>query len=272
MSTKTIDLDPGVHMSVPVTLLEPHPIIQRNFKQAHADHIRANFDAHAFGELTITKVGGKSKKYYVTNGQHRLWAVLALFGTDQEVPCNLSKDQSLADLAKHCLITNAGKAWTALERWHLRVIAREQNVLEIEAILHRFELHVDGSSREGVVRAVAALEALHKQGAYAHLERVIKILTRSYSRDYQAFDANILRGLGFFLRTFGPDLDEARLVQRITKSGGPAQLLSHARNLAEITGTTVTAAMAERLRMMYNKGLRNNQLKPRAVVAKRRNP
>lgn len=272
MSTTTIDLDPGVHMSVPIELLEPHPILQRHFRQAHADHIRANFDAHAFGELTITPVGGKSKKYYVTNGQHRLVAVLALFGTNQEVPCNLSKEQSLADLARHCLISNAGKAWTRLENWPLRVIARERNVLEIEAILHRFELHIDGSSREGVVRAVAALEALHKQGAYAHLERVIKILTLSYGRNHEAFDANILRGLGSFLRTFGPDLDEVRLVQRMTKSGEPVQLLSHARNLAEITGTTVTAAMAERLRMMYNKGLRNNQLKPRIAVPKRRNP
>lgn len=261
MNATTVNLDPGSHMSVPIRLLEPHPIIQRTFKQAHSDNMRANFDAHAFGELTITPVGGKSKKYYVTNGQHRLAAVLALYGTDQEVPCNLSKGQSTADLAKHCLVTSSSKAWTRLEEWPLRVIARERLVLEIEAVLHRFDLHVGSSSQDGVVRAVVALEALHKQGAYAHLERVIKTLTRSYGRSHEAFDANILRGLGLFLRTFGPDLDDERLVQQMSKNGGPMQMLAHARQLAEITGVPVARALGERIRMAYNKGLRNNQLK-----------
>ena len=78
---------------IPVRLLLVHPVVQRaTFSESWARRIAKFFDPDKFGVLECVPVGGRSKKFHVFDGQHRLYAARLYLGADQLVPCHVYAD------------------------------------------------------------------------------------------------------------------------------------------------------------------------------------
>src|SRR5262245_19515639 len=154
--------------------LDVHPKIQRPFIPKHAQDIADNFDPDAFKPLDVVQ---SRARYLVFEGQHRLAAARIALGEDQRVPCHVHEECPLEDQARIALAQRRSKAWTKIDQWAVRVIAKEEIPLKIEAVLVRHGLKVVRTIAPGVVQAVATLELIWtRYGGEVTLERVLNIL------------------------------------------------------------------------------------------------
>lgn len=242
-------------------LLIKHPKVQRGrFSQSHADQIAADFDPDLFGELTVVPVGGRSKKFYVIDGEHRRVAALKALGPGQELPCDLYETLELCRQAEIFLGRNSYLGMTPLSRWPSRVLAKHPDVLDIEDVLHKRGLRVAEDTRDGVVRAVVALQNIYKSVGRDGLARVLDVLGNAYGKQQEAYEATMLRGLAWFLKVHGESLDDKHLSHKLSKNGGPARFIGQSRDFAKLANISVIRAAANRLVGIYNKGRRTNLL------------
>src|SRR5262245_12652603 len=79
--------------------LQPHPLIQRKFKEHFARGIRDAFNPDKFGHPVAIPRDGH---YLVWEGQHRVWALRELYGDNERCPCDVIPEDTpievLADL------------------------------------------------------------------------------------------------------------------------------------------------------------------------------
>src|SRR5262249_22857092 len=135
-------------------------------------------------------------RYLVFEGQHRLSAARIALGEDQRVPCHIHAEAPLEQQARMALGSRNSLRWTKIEEWGVRVIAREEIPVKIEAILHRHNLRVDlNPTTPGTVHAVGALEQSYKRyGGEGTLDRTLAILGAAWGLDVHAYEGTLILG------------------------------------------------------------------------------
>lgn len=237
--------------------LRVHPKVQRGFKKKWAEHIAANFDPDAFGEIYVTRA---AKGYLIWDGQHRVAAAKIALGEKQKVYCRVY-DLDTADVADRSLKLNDAKRWMALDRFGLRVISGEPTALAIKKTLGKYGLCVGRSRGPAVVQAVTACDwVFTKAGGAETLDWVVRILNGAWGRDPDAYDQRLLRGAALVCNRYNGDIHDADLQDKLSKQGGPGRLLGRARDLAKAAGESVPRAVAEVITNEYNKGRRTTRL------------
>jgi uncharacterized protein DUF6551 len=239
--------------------LVPHPLIQRPYDKAWAEQIAEQFDPDKFGQLEVIPY---REKYRVFYGQHRLAAARMRFGDDQKVPCHVH-DAGLTIEAQATLVLGLDrvKGWTRIQTWRVRALAKDPQVVAIQAILEEQGLVVENNAKKGVVRAVSALESVYRHSGAPGLTRVLTILSQAYQREPDAYDAILLKGVGLLVSTVGAKLDDADLIRKMSRESGAGRLAASARDYAKSSGLSTERAMAHRLVTLYNKNRRKDLLK-----------
>lgn len=241
------------HEWIALDQLQPHPEIQRAFVQSHAASIAAKFDPESFGELYVVKADSGGG-YLIWDGQHRAWAARKALGEDQQVYCRVYEGEDAKTLAGRSLRLNAQLSWMPIDRYKLRVRSGEWRAQTIHGILHRKGLKAGNSQDDGVVAAVAALDwIMDKAGGPPTLTRVIDILFAAWGDDRNAYHGSLIRGLALVCNRYGDKLDDADMVERLVKSGGPARMVGRGRDRAKFDGRTVPYSMGEVIVSEYNK-------------------
>lgn len=256
----------GTKQMIPLKDLEPHPLAQRRFDAAHAAQIAKHFDPALLGIITVAKT--KRGKLWVVDGQHRAKGALQWLDGDtaQCIECSVIEVEDDAEGAHLFLGLNDHKAVRTLDKFMVRVVAREPNAIAVVAILGQAGLRVDRNRSEGVVQAVDACETLlRRQRGDMLLARVIHVLKTAWGMDTDAYHAQLIRGLGLLLAKYGNAVHDEELVRKIAKRGGPLGLIGRARDHHNATGMSVAAAMCEVIRSEYNKGRRVERLEERAA-------
>lgn len=246
--------------------LKPHPLAQRRLDMRHAEKIAGDFDPALFGELTvaITKRGTQ----WIIDGQHRHYGALKFLNGEaqQQVACRVVEVEDDAEAARLFLGLNTHKSVHTLDRFKVRVIAKDPIALGVVAILARYNLIVSETNHEGHVRAVDACESLLIRASGALLlDRVIRVLNRTWGREADAFNGQLIRGLGLLLAKYNGSVDDAELIKKLAKKSGPLSLLGRARDLKVAIGGSMAQAVAEHIRGEYNKGRRTEKLEDKAA-------
>lgn len=246
--------------------LKPHPLAQRRLDMRHAERIASDFDPALFGELTvaITKRGAQ----WIIDGQHRHYGALTFLNGDgkQQVACRVVEVEDDAEAARLFLGLNTHKAVQALDKFKVRVIAKDSIALGVVTVLDRYGLCMSITRGEGTVQAVEACETLfcRDHGALL-LDRVIRVLNRTWGRDPDAFNGQLIRGLGLLLARYNGSVDDEELVRKLAKKSGPLSILGRARDLKNAIGGSIAQAVAEHIRGEYNKGRRTEKLEDKAA-------
>jgi len=246
--------------------LEPHPQAQRKLDQAHADRIAADFDPALFGTITVAET--KKGRLWIVDGQHRRSAALSFLNGDgaQTVKCNVIEVEDDAEAARLFLGLNRHKTVLTLDKFLVRVTAKDVNAIGIVTILKRYGLRVERTRATGVVQAVDALESvfIRQRGALL-LERAIRLLNTTWGVDPDAYHGTIIRGLGLLLFKFGTAVDDEELSRKLAKAGGPLHLIGRSRALRAAMGISAAQAVYECIKTEYNKGRRSGGLEEKAA-------
>lgn len=226
------------------------------------ERIETNFNPALVGTLAVSE---RSKtKFAVIDGQTRAEGMRRAGKT--EAPCLVYHGLSLAEeAALFSLFQTERRGMTSANRFNAQVVAKDPTALAIAEILDGLGFLIGVSSARNVIGAVAAVEYCYHgaktgRGAkkIADAELLVKVLETIKGAwptlPDTARNAQMIRGLGFFLANQGKDANLERLVQRLSKVQ-PSELATRAQQLREGRGMSANspAYLAEAIEAQYRK-------------------
>lgn len=126
----------------------------------HIEKIAAAFDWHMFFVIGVSERDDGSR--WVYDGQHRVTAVLQVFGPDQLVPALVSRGLSRSDEAKLFYSPQVNRLPVSpLSRFKAQLERNEPAAKEILAITERNGFSISNASTGGVIKAISALEGCY---------------------------------------------------------------------------------------------------------------
>jgi len=246
------------HKFIAVGNIEVHPTVQRPFQESNSKKLVADFSPDSFEDLCVTENPNKKDSYYVFVGQHRRAAAHEMYGSDFEVPCKVYNGFTEEQLAKIQYDLSVGpKSWNAIDAFGLKVKKGEIAALEIKGVVEANGLHVDATKNRGAVWAVSALQSVYSRDGKTGLNRTLKILHEAWNRDPDAYQSNIIRGVGMLVHRYNGEMDDSNMVTVMKKQTDAAGLLGRARSASKINSVSVAASVAELLAKAYNSKKKN---------------
>lgn len=250
MTTKTTK---AKHVSLHLRDLKVHPRVQRKFRPGWARYLRDNFDPDKFGEIAVVQVGDD---YFVFDGQHRCWAAREALGENQQLPCLVYSDMTTERQADLFLGRNQTKALRAMDKFKVALIAgpeTHRTECRIAEIVRSLGLEIAEASAPNRIRSVAALVKVFGYGENTFLQTLL-VIREAWAKEADAYDGNVLKGIGYFLHHFGAAIPDHDLARKLQRSGGPNRLIGGARDRAKAQGVSVERAAAEWVLAVFNKG------------------
>lgn len=253
----TAKITKASHSKIVASLLEPHPKVQRKFQQNWAQQIHDQFDIDKLGELAVVKNG--DGKYYVFDGQHRLWATKKKMGDTQIIPCLVYHDMPLSRQAELFLGRNNAKGVKIYDKYQQGILAGRASEMDIDAIVKELGLKVGINKHPRTIMAVGALMQAYSKYGRTNLKATLSILNQAWGTDKDAFDNVLIRGMSMFLKRYWHDkskMDPESLVHKLQRLAGPAGMIGKIKDRARMDGTTLQKAGAEEILRAYNRGMK----------------
>ena len=225
-------------------------ISQRTFRPHWARQILSEFNLEDLGCLTVNHVG---EWYWVTDGQHRLWALKKWLGeyAGQTIQCWVYDDLSEKEEAELFDRLNTIKAVSAFDRFKVRLTAEREEETNINAVVRLKKLKVSRQKGEGAISCVGTLAKVYRLGP--------DFLSRDLDITYQSFgdsglDADILNGLGVLVSRYDGRLDDKRAIRALESlRGGVNAIRNRAETLRQQTGASRSHCIAAAALETYNR-------------------
>lgn len=231
---------------------------QRPFQESHAKKIAAEFDTDKFDPPVITKPNGQGH-YHIVEGQHRVWAVRALFGDEEKLKCRMVNATDPKRAAEIFLGINAGrKAVKPVPQFQVAVTAGREPQTTINKLVAKLGYRIQASKVDFSISAVRALVHVHDRQGYDVLHATLLVLKNSWGGDVTAFQGDLIKGYAVFINEF-PHVLPTRMADVMPKAFSPNQLLAAGRLYAEQHRVPLLEGLSETLRGKYNRGLKENQ-------------
>lgn len=234
---------------LPVSVLSVDPDLQRGQDARRVAKIEAEFDEGALGVITVSQRG--TGTLHVVDGQHRVAAARLARGEDFKMPARVFTGLSTEEEARLFRLLNNTAKPTAVDLFRIRVLEGDPVAVEIDRILGKHGWRIYLQTADGFFAATAAAERVYRADPEA-VEHAISTVTRAWGKDRSGADGRIFEGIGMLFARYGDLLDQQDLVDRLSRSGTPGQLIGKARGLRELIGGTLTSALAEIVVEMYN--------------------
>jgi hypothetical protein len=255
---------------IKVNDLRVDPDVQRSLRTAYVDKLAREFDEGKLGALSVATAGSNGHfHYHVCDGQHRVAAMRKLGLGERKVLCINYGPLSKKDQATLFLGLNDSKKVRAFDTFRVRVQEGDPTATGIVSILDEVGLALSDQKTDGAVRAVIQLEAIYsgralrlKDGPFPHALRwTLSTLKDAWGYEANAFDGELIEGLGLVMLRFGDRVDRDRFGKKLAAyPGGPRALIAKSRAWKDLKGTTLKNATAELLVSVYNAQLRVNAL------------
>jgi hypothetical protein len=247
-----------------VSLLNVDPIVQRATDPIRCAAMAKKFDLDATGVLTVNQ--RSDGKYFVVDGAHRRGAAIAA-EYDGKLNCIVHDELPTHREAALFLSLNESKLVSAIDKFRIRVLARDEDATTINDIIEHYGWHVASGTSTGCFAAVAAIEkvqngsgVLNGERKYDHLVgSSLQCITQAWGHNYAGAHAAIIGGLGQLFARFGGDIDHVKLTAEMAKVR-PVEMVAKAKQIKDGQGGTISAAMAKVLVGLHNKGRRTNRL------------
>lgn len=232
---------------VPLARVKVNPLAQREQVQARIDKLVAEFDPEQLGFPTVNL---REDHYWVIDGAHRIEALKQWLGEweAQQVQCQTYEGLSEEEEAEVFLKLNDTLTVQAYAKFRIGVQAGREDEVEVDRIVRQCLLRVSQDKGDGAIGAVGTLMRVYRRGGPQTLARTLLIIRDAYGD--AGLEASVIDGIGLLCNRFNGELDDVRLVERLSKShGGVNGLLGKAENLRKSTGNVrahcVAAAAVE---------------------------
>lgn len=263
-NTKLSNRKPSKVRAVPIAQMRVPPalIVQREFRQAHADHLCANMDPNKLGYPIVNLRDGI---YWLVDGQHRV-AALKMWDpsiVDTNLDCEVYENLTNAEMADIFLGRGDSKHIPTYDKFHVSCTAGHEREL---AIKRAVEVNGQKFSRSHVsgISAVGSLAKVYDTSGEAVLNQVIRTIRGGFEGDPLGFERSVIEGLGLVYNRYNGRTNEVNLAKRLGGlRQGARELLRKAESLRERTGSPKKQCVAAVVVDIYNKGEGSNHSKGR---------
>jgi hypothetical protein len=226
-------------------------ISQRKFRPAWANTIYKGFDLEKFGVPVVNRIGDW---YWIIDGQHRI-AALKMWLNDwsgQKIECWVYHNLSEQEEADMFLALNNVRAIKAFDKFRAALTAGHEDPTNIAAIVRKNKLKISEQKNEGCISCVGTLAKVYRRGAHC-LDRDLKIVYESFGD--VGLDADILDGIGVLVSRYDGQLDDARMIQALSKLRGSVNTIrARAGVLRKETGVQRAHCIAAAAVECHNRG------------------
>lgn len=220
---------------IPLKQTRINPLAQRDLNQARVDRLVADFDPEQLGAPVVNERGGH---FYIMDGHHRIEALKEWLGDGweaQQVQCFCYSGLTEGEEAEVFLKLNDTLTVGAFPKFRVAVQAGRSEETEVDRIVRECMLRVSQDNGDGAIAAVNTLMRVFRRGGPQNLARTLLIIRDAYGD--AGLEAPVIDGIGLLCHRFNGELDDVRLVERLSKAhGGVNGLLNKADNLRRATG------------------------------------
>jgi hypothetical protein len=236
---------------VPIAAMKVSPVAQREkINQARVDHIAANIDLEQIGTPTVCEHDGT---FWIIDGMHRVEALKQIGWGDQQIQCWTYLDLTDDEMAEVFLKLNDTLAINAMDKFRVGVNAGREVECDIDRIVRAQNMAVSTSQTPGSIRAVGTLRNIYSRGGPKTLARTLRLVGDSYGD--AGLESKVLDGISLVAQRFNGDLDDQRLVERLSGArGGVSGLLTLAGVTRKQTGASWGHCVADATVQTYNRG------------------
>lgn len=234
----------------------PSPYAQRQFSQAWADKLAADFRLEGMGFPVVNLRGGY---YYVIDGQHRVAALKKLGFENDTVQCEVYQGLGPSEEAELFLERNNNKAVLAYDKFNKAVVAGRADESVIERIVRGNGLTISKSGTG--ISATAALRKVYDRQGEIGLGRVLRIVRDAYGA--AGFKSHVMDGISLALHRYDGQIQDQVLTERLaTNLGGLNGLLNTAEKTRAALGQPRSQCVAATAVSIYNRGKGGQKLPP----------
>jgi len=231
---------------------------QRRFSKAQADEYAANLDLDKLG---IPIVNFRDGIYWVLDGQHRRYALIANGFENDSIECEVYENLSDAEAADVFLGRDDRRAINPFEKFQIACTAEHPRETDIRRTVEAQGLKVSQAGEVGCVGAVGALAKVYDRGGAVVLGQALRTIRDAFAADARAFDGAIIQGLGLFFHRYADRASEHDLVSRLARvQYGARGLLQRAEAMRERTGNQRVHCLAACVVEVYNKTRHKDRL------------
>ncbi len=152
------------------------PSYQRKLRDSHRDKIIAAFDWNLFFAIGVSRRTDGS--LWVFDGQHRVEAVIAIYGTDELIPAIIVEGMTPEDEAfQFYAMQTTRYTVSAVDRFHAQLSRNEAVALHIQSIVEECGFRI-GNDATGyrALSAIGIVEELYGRGGDGRLLRDVLML------------------------------------------------------------------------------------------------
>lgn len=238
--------------------------VQRStLNERRAQEMALVFDWEAFGlpAVSVRQNGDVIK----IDGMHRCRAAeiyLEDSGEDtfnHPVRCEAWYGLSHEEEAQIFLKRNATSKVGTVDRFKVRLTAKDATALAINEMIGRYGWSVSGTKAKSTLACIFVLEKWWDINPAA-LEKALKVATAAWGYNKDAGDGRVLDGLAMFMNFYDAAVDMPDLVDNLKKSGTAGDLIGQAVSYKSVTKVTTGRAVCQIVLVTYNTGRRSTKV------------
>lgn len=209
---------------------------QRKFNQRHGDKLAADWTMEKFKPLDVSFRDGK---YWVIDGQHRLYAMKKRKGGDCTILCYVHYGMTVHDEAEFFLnqLKNT-KTILTTDRMRIRFMAGDETIVQMVRGAENVGFIVDFNNKKATNRitALAALETVFKALSYDEYVKMLNTLKRAYNGRVDSLSREMLLGMGLFFQKYYGQFDMNALANTLKTTTTPSDILTEGRSYNQSHG------------------------------------
>lgn len=229
---------------------------QKSLNKTRAAKIAENYNPHRMRPIEVSYRNGR---YWCFDGQHRLAAhkMRKMESIPAIVHTNLSYEDEARLFAEQQ--ENVGTVQTH-HKWKALVEANDEKTMRLIEIAKKYGFEIGGTiAAKGKIVAIKTIQDITNQIGFEGFGTTLRIISSAWKEEDKAACAEILEGLGLFLKAFGniPAFSEERLIATLAGTT-PAWIVAKSHNQIAVNSG---ARIAKLITSLYNRRLRIGILK-----------
>lgn len=255
--TGSINGEKSEIISLPIYKLNTTYTSQRALRnKALAESIANNFDTNLFNPIVVSYRDGK---WFVIDGQHRLYGAKKRFGDDYLMECKVIRGLAQSEeSALFVKLNDSSKPLQYADKAKGLFYANDETIVSLTNICKKngVELGIDDDKRavsDGRITAIKALVVTYNKIGKEQTDRLVRLLNDTWDGAYSAFRQEMIKAVGYILSLYSRELDDSKFIKKLTKIN-PSDLIRMAKN-DRITSAKTEAKIARiMINNYYNKG------------------
>lgn len=188
---------------------------QRPISKRQVRLIADNFDIAYWDYPKVAEVDGQ---YIVWDGQHRVAAIRDKFGDEQQIEVFIDQC-SYQEAARRFAKQNDGKVnITSIDKMRARIESGDTFAIALNDMLNEHGLKFGGGNIPGNVACVGDMAKFYDQLGDARFDTMLNILSEGFAGDKRALSSKVVKGVGYFVKTYGTDINEQELIRKLKET------------------------------------------------------